>query len=134
MVRQAKISFSDAAGEPALLTMNDRSSVTIARPSGNYTLSFRQLYSTLLLVTKDPGVWVVWTGCILMLIGLTMSFCFAHRRLWVLVTPHQQGSRILLGGTSNKQRPAFEQRFQELVARIEQDKSLRMSGKKKKQG
>lgn len=132
MVRQARIHFSDGRGEPSLFWMNDRGTVSIARTDGNYTFSFRQLYSTLLLVNKDPGVWVVWTGCILMLVGLAMSFGFAHRRLWVLVAPHKQGAQILVSGNSNKQRPAFESRFKELVEWIKQDPTFSPAIKKGK--
>jgi cytochrome c biogenesis protein len=131
-VRQARIHFSDGRGEPSLFWMNDRGTETIARTDGNYTFSFRQLYSTLLLVNKDPGVWVVWIGCILMLIGLGMSFGFAHRRLWVLIAPQKQGAQILVSGTSNKQRPAFERRFRELVERLEGDATLSVRDKKGK--
>ena len=133
MVRQVKISFADSAAEPTVFWMNDRSTVTVTRPGGNFTFSFRQLYSTLLLVTKDPGVWVVYLGSILMIVGLGVCFLLSHRRLWVYVTPKgNRGSRILVSGASNKNKPAFERRFQDLVDRVQQDLPAPTPEKKKK--
>jgi cytochrome c biogenesis protein len=131
-VRQAQIHFADDRGEPSLFWMNERSAVTISRVDGDYTFSLKQMSSVLLLVTKDPGVWVVWGGCTLLIIGLIQCFCLAHRRLWVRLVPHKQGTRILLGGSSNKQRPLFERRFKELVERLEGDATLSLRDKKGK--
>ena len=124
MVRQVKIRFTDAAAEPAVFWMNDRSTATVRMPGQDYTFSFRQLYSTLLLVTKDPGVWTVYLGSVLMMLGLGVCFLLSHRRIWVYITPKgNRGSRILVSGASNKNKPAFERRFSDLVARIRQELS-----------
>lgn len=132
MVRQVKVSFADAGAEPTIFSMNDRSMVTVTRPGGDFTFSFRQLYSSLLLVTKDPGVWVVWIGCILMLVGLGVCFLLSHRRLWVYITPKgTRGARILVSGASNKNKPAFERRFQDLVVRVQQELPAPPQEKKK---
>jgi cytochrome c biogenesis protein ResB len=57
-----------------------------------------------------------------MMLGLFVSFCLAHRRIWVRVTAGaKQGSTILICGVSSKNRPAFEQRFQKLVDDIGKD-------------
>ena len=36
-----------------------------------------------LQVAKDPGVNVVWLGCALMVVGITMAFFLSHQRVWV---------------------------------------------------
>jgi cytochrome c biogenesis protein len=124
-VRQAKILLTDGDSEPAPLLMQNRGNVAFAGAEGNYSLSFHQLYSTLLLVTRDPGVWIVYLGCFLMVGGLAVCFLFAHRRIWVHISPgEKQGSRILLSGSSNKNRPAFERRFQELVTLMEKKAAI----------
>ena len=38
-----------------------------------------------LQVAKDPGVWVVWIGCALLILGLIVSFFFSHQRVWVRI-------------------------------------------------
>ena len=63
-----------------------------------------------LQVTKDPGVWVVWIGCFLMINGLILSFFFSHQRVWVRI-PKTPGGEIVLAGSANKNRVGFEKTF-----------------------
>ncbi|MBM4349211.1 MAG: cytochrome c biogenesis protein ResB [Deltaproteobacteria bacterium] len=67
-----------------------------------------------LQVTKDPGVWVVWIGCSLMIIGLIVSFFFSHQRIWVRM-PARAGGEIVLAGSANKNRLGFEKKFGQIV-------------------
>ena len=51
-------------------------------------LSFEGVTSkeyTGLQVAKDPGVWVVWSGCGLLIFGLIVSFFFSHQKVWVRI-------------------------------------------------
>ena len=77
-----------------------------------------------LQVTKDPGVWVVWTGCGLMIFGSIVSFFFSHQRVWVRI-PKGPGGEIVLAGSANKNRMGFEKTFGQLVD------GVRSSGQKK---
>lgn len=63
-----------------------------------------------LQVTKDPGVWIVWNGCALMVFGLVLSFFFSHQRVWVRI-PKRSGEKMIIAGTSNKNRIGFEKKF-----------------------
>ena len=92
--------------------------MAIPRAGGGYTLSFRQLYTNLLLVTKDPGVWVVWLGCALMVIGSMVAFFMSHRRIWVTLQPVGKKTGIKLGGTAHRNQPAFEIFFDELKKKL----------------
>jgi len=67
-----------------------------------------------LSVTKDPGVWVVWIGCGLMIFGLIISFFFSHQKVWVRIPRGSEGE-IVLAGSANKNRVGFEKTFGELV-------------------
>ena len=67
-----------------------------------------------LQVTRDPGVWVVWIGCGLMIFGIIVSFFFSHQRVWVRI-PKQSGGEIVLAGSTNKNRVGFEKAFGQLV-------------------
>jgi cytochrome c biogenesis protein len=75
---------------------------------------FTEKEYTGLSVTKDPGVWVVWIGCGLMIFGLIVSFFFSHQRVWVRI-PKSPGGEIVLAGSANKNRVSFEKTFGELV-------------------
>lgn len=67
-----------------------------------------------LQVTKDPGVWVVWIGCTLMILGLIVSFFFSHQRVWVRI-PKGPVGEIVLAGSTSKNRLGFEKAFGQLV-------------------
>jgi len=75
---------------------------------------FTEKEYTGLSVTKDPGVWVVWIGCGLMIFGLIVSFFFSHQRVWIRI-PKSPGAEIVLAGSANKNRVSFEKTFGELV-------------------
>ena len=71
-----------------------------------------------LQVAKDPGVWVVWIGCALLIMGLIVSFFFSHQRIWVRI-PKGPGREIVLAGSTSKNRVGFEKVFERLVDGIE---------------
>jgi len=75
-----------------------------------------------LQVAKDPGVWVVWIGCGLMIFGLIVSFFFSHQRVWVRI-PKGSGGEIVLAGSANKNQLGFEKTFGELVEGIRKKSS-----------
>ncbi len=78
---------------------------------------FTEKEYTGLSVTKDPGVWVVWIGCGLMIFGLILSFFFSHQRFWVRIPKSPEGE-VVLAGSANKNRVGFEKNFGELVEEI----------------
>lgn len=71
-------------------------------------LGYDQPQYTGLQVAKDPGVWVVWVGCALMVIGCFVAFFMSHRRFWVTLRAEGEGTEVKLGGSTNRNQPAFE--------------------------
>ncbi|MBI5188668.1 MAG: cytochrome c biogenesis protein ResB [Nitrospirae bacterium] len=69
-----------------------------------------------LQVRKDPGVWVVYLGCITMSIGLYIAFFMSHRRLWVRIVEERNNTRVVIGATSNKNRAAFERKINKMLS------------------
>lgn len=67
-----------------------------------------------LQVAKDPGVEIVWLGCLLMVVGIYVAFFMSHRRIWIRI---QDGS-VTVGGNASKNPGAFQQNFEGLVARL----------------
>src|SRR5262249_29003604 len=69
-------------------------------------------YFTGLEVSHEPGQWPVWAGVVLMGLGLGMVFYVVHVRFWVVPVRDARGQLALwVGGTANRNREAFEQRF-----------------------
>jgi len=71
-----------------------------------------------LQVAKDPGVWIVWAGSGLMILGLIMSFFFSHQRVWVRIPKGPSGEEIVIAGSTSKNRIGFERTFSQLVTEV----------------
>jgi cytochrome c biogenesis protein ResB len=76
-----------------------------------------------LQVSDEPGQWGVWSGVVLMGIGLAFVFYVVHMRFWALpVRDAKTGKYSLwIGGSANRNKDAFEQRFNDLVALVKQE-------------
>ncbi|MGD1076643.1 MAG: cytochrome c biogenesis protein ResB [Thermodesulfovibrionales bacterium] len=69
-----------------------------------------------LQVRRDPGVWVVYLGCITMAIGLFVTFFMSHRRAWIRLIEDKNRTRVVIGASANKNKAAFEARIDKLVS------------------
>ena len=68
-----------------------------------------------LQVAKDPGVNIVWVGCLLMVVGILMAFFLSHRRVWLRLSKREDGRfEAVLAGDANRNRLAFEKTFEEM--------------------
>ena len=68
-----------------------------------------------LQVARDPGVPMIWAGCILLTLGLLVAFFTSHRRVWARVRPEGKGGvEVFLGGNASRNRISFEHWFKDL--------------------
>ncbi len=112
---QVQLQGKSAAMEPFALM--EKYPAFNADKGGSYIVTFAgmdQKWSTGLQVTKDPGVWVVWLGCFLLVSGIFVSFFLSHRRIWVRIG----GGRIVVAGSSNKNQAAFRVSLDEIVDKL----------------
>lgn len=114
-VQRIKIWFSDNQGEPSIFWVNNGQEAIIKRPSGEYSMTVKQLYATGLQVTKDPGVWFVYTGCGMMLLGLFVAFFMSHRKIYAFVHEEDGQTKVLFAGSAHKNKVGFEKTFTALV-------------------
>ena len=77
------------------------------------------VYATGLQIARDPSTPVIYTGCILLFLGIGIAFYTAHKRLWVRVA----GGALALGGAAHRNVEAFADEFAALCV------ELGMSGK-----
>ncbi len=77
-------------------------------------VDFSSLQYTGLQVVYDPGVWVIWAGCTLMVFGLWFAFFSSHRRVWVRLREVGGKTEVLLAGNANKNRERFTEEFERL--------------------
>lgn len=73
-----------------------------------------------LQVTKNPGIWVVWIGCIILIFGLVISFFVLPQRLWIRAEPRDKGCSVIIGGMAHKRRPAFAHFFETFIKRLKE--------------
>jgi cytochrome c biogenesis protein len=73
-----------------------------------------------LQVASEPGQWAVWGGVLLMGLGLAFVFYIVHVRYWALPIEDAKTGRwsLWIGGNANRNRDAFEQRFNDLAEAI----------------
>jgi cytochrome c biogenesis protein len=71
-----------------------------------------------LTIQYDPGRTPVYLGFTLLVMALCGVFFFSHQRVWAVIEPDGNGSKIYFGGNTNRNRPAFEGRFNSLVQSV----------------
>ncbi len=87
--------------------------------------SFEHKQASGFQVTKSPGKNLVYLGCILLCIGIVLMFYVAHKRIWIIITPHAfdgentpeskiAGSEILVAGSGDRHQKEFAKEFQAL--------------------
>ncbi len=87
----------------------------------NYVINFVEYWGaryTGLQVTKDPGVWIVYTGFILLCVGPLIAFFGSHKKLWVRIQERGGQALITVAGSSNRNRLGFEREFNRIVDEI----------------
>jgi len=114
-VSRIKVWFTDNDAAPVTFWVNNAQKAIIKRPSGEYEMTAKQLYATGLQVTRDPGVWFVYTGCGMMLLGLFTAFFMSHRKIYAFVRKDGGQVKILFAGSAHKNKVGFEKVFSGLI-------------------
>jgi cytochrome c biogenesis protein len=77
-------------------------------------------FYTGLQVGKDPGVWVVYSGFILMIIGCYITFFMSHQQICLEIVAAGQKSRVIVAGTANKNKTGMEIKVDRLTEKLTQ--------------
>ncbi len=114
-VSRLKVWFKDAQGPASVFWIPSGEEVTVQRADTEYVIAGKQMYATGLQVAKDPGVWIVYIGCGMMILGLFVAFFMSHRRIWILLKPEDSTIVVQVAGSSNKNKVGFEKTFASLT-------------------
>jgi cytochrome c biogenesis protein len=75
-------------------------------------------YYTGLQVTKDPGVWVVYSGFILMIIGCYITFFMSHQRLCIEVAKKGGKCRVMISGRANRNKLSMNTKVKKIKEKL----------------
>lgn len=84
---------------------------------------FKERFYTGLQVNRDPGVWVVYAGFILMLLGCYVTFFMSHQQVCVEAVRRGAKTRVSVTGTANKNKPALMRRIKKLSRALKESTS-----------
>ncbi|MBC8199119.1 MAG: cytochrome c biogenesis protein ResB [Desulfobacterales bacterium] len=111
-------------GSPVHVIMPVRFPVFDRMRKGNQVVSvvdYDHRYYTGLQVTRDPGVLIVYSGFVIMIIGCFITFFMSHQRLCVEISKSGKKSKVMVAGTANKNRFGMQSRIKRIA------KSLRIN-------
>jgi cytochrome c biogenesis protein len=86
-------------------------------PQGQMTTPETRYY-TGLQVTKDPGVWLVYSGFIVMILGCMVTFFMPHQQVCIGIHLKGKESRITISGTSNKNQVGMQHKVEKIAAEL----------------
>jgi len=72
-------------------------------------------YFTGLQVSRDPGVWVVYSGFILIIVGCFVTFFMSHRQICVDIKEDGENCEIMIAGTANKNKLGNERKVKSIT-------------------
>ena len=81
--------------------------------------NFTSRYYTGLQVIKDFGVWVVYSGFILLIVGCFVTFFMSHQRVCVEVASSGNKSKVTVSGFSNKNKLGMQQKVTHLSKKLQ---------------
>jgi cytochrome c biogenesis protein len=96
--------------------------LTISVDTGNWeggpAQPRQERYYTGLQVTRDPGVWVVYSGFILMIVGCFITFYLSHQQLFIEIERHEGRCRVTVAGSANKNRLGIQKKVERMAAQL----------------
>jgi cytochrome c biogenesis protein len=79
-------------------------------------------FYTGLQVNRDPGVWVVYSGFILMIIGCYITFFMSHQQICIELVRTGKKTEVIVAGTANKNKSGMQAKvtgFADKLAKLE---------------
>ncbi len=117
-----EVRTSDGHSMPQVAAMKELpAEMHHASPYRLRLLGLDERYYTGLQVKKDPGVPVVWLGCLLLVLGSLGAFGLAHQRLWLTIRSTSDGCEVQLAGSSHRNRQAFACQFERLQEELAEE-------------
>jgi cytochrome c biogenesis protein len=78
-------------------------------------------YVSILQVKKDPGIFLVYSGFILMILGLLVVYFFEPKTFWIFVKSEGEKLLIYLGAKAKREKDTLVLKIKELAEKLEQE-------------
>ena len=108
-------------GDPIQITLPVRFPTFDKMRQGNLIIAVVEhvpRFFTGLQVAKDPGVWVVYTGFIMMIIGCYITFFMSHRQICLEMAPSGNQTQIIVTGTANKNKIGMQNKIDRIAEQL----------------
>lgn len=92
--------------------------ISVADQKGELTIPMtdhKDRYYTGLQVTKDPGVPLVYTGFVMMIIGCFITFFMSHQKICIEVIGKGEKSSVMVAGTANKNKLGIQKKIKKIT-------------------
>jgi len=81
--------------------------------------AFEQKYYTGLQITKDPGIWYVYSGFILMIIGCWITFFMSHQSYFIEIeNSRENGTKVSISGTTNRNSQGMKLKIKKIALKL----------------
>ena len=101
---QAVLSLSDAVMYPAPIAFELK--------------DFTQVQASVFQVARAPGKNIVYLGCALLILGVFAMLYIRERRVWVWLSPQEQGSHALMAFSTNRKTMDGDKEFVQLAQKL----------------
>lgn len=108
--------YEVATGEKLVVLPADQGE-TVSGAGLSLTFEREQRY-TGIIARQDPGSLWMWIGSALLVLGMTATFTFRHRRLWVRARPDGAATTVRIA-SAEKLDTTFERHFRSLIDTID---------------
>jgi cytochrome c biogenesis protein len=79
---------------------------------------FKQVQASVFQVARAPGKSVVYTGCLLLIVGIFAMLYVRERRLWIWLEPHDSGSDATMAFSVNRRTIDSDREFGNLKDKL----------------
>jgi cytochrome c biogenesis protein len=79
---------------------------------------FNQVQASIFQLARAPGKWVVYTGCLFLIIGIFAMLYVRERRVWVWLTPEGEGSKAQMALSTNRKTMDGDKEFDLLKTKL----------------
>jgi cytochrome c biogenesis protein len=108
-------------GDPVQITLPLRFPTFDKMRKGNVVIAVVEYvprFYTGLQVAKDPGVWIVYSGFILIILGCYITFFMSHQQICLELTATGKKTQIIVTGTANKNTIGMQNKIDRIAEQL----------------